>query len=187
MKLFSILCLAFFIITTSCDSPAQKTDTGKSLKVFIIRHAEKPSDGDNLCPKGLDRANLLPAVLEKIVGIPDHTYIPQINTGKTTRRVRMLQTITPFAVAHNLTLNSSFGSDEVKKAADDILKKTGKVLVVWEHSNIPALAKALGVKGKLKWDDEDYDSIWIIDFKKDTAAPELKTEQENIIPKGVCN
>ena len=59
--------------------------------------------------------------------------------------------------------------------------------MVWEHSNIPDLAKALGVKNKLKWKDEDFGSIWIIEFKKKSAAPEVRIEQENLNPKGACN
>lgn len=177
----------FVLTVTVVNSFGQKINPDIKLKVVIIRHAEKPSIGDNLCPKGLDRANLLPSVLDKIVGVPDFTYIPQVNTGKTTRSVRMLQTITPFAVEHNLVLNSDFKNDEVKKATADVLQKSGVVLMVWEHSNIPDLAKALGVNRKLKWKDEDYDSIWVLEFKKKSAEPELRIEQENIHPKGTCN
>ena len=185
MKLVSII--MFVVTVTVVNSFGQKINPDVKLKVVIIRHGEKPSTGDNLCPKGLDRANLLPAVLDKIVGVPDFTYIPTVNTGKTTRVIRMLQTVTPFAVVHNLTLNSSFKNDDVKAAADDVLKKSGVVLMVWEHSNIPDLARALGITGKLKWKDEDYGSIWIIEFKKKSAIPELRIEQENLNPRGSCN
>ena len=182
MKLVSILMLVATV--TVANSFGQKPSP--NLKVIIIRHGEKPSTGDNLCPKGLDRANQLPAVLDKVAGIPDYTYIPQVNTGKTTRSVRMLQTITPFAVEHNLVLNTAFKNDDIKNVAADVLKKTGVVLMVWEHSNIPDIAKALGIKDKLKWKDEDYGSIWIIEFAKGLTAPTLRVEQENIKPKGEC-
>jgi len=179
--------LLFILVMTAANSFGQKISPDIKLKVIIIRHGEKPSTGDNLCPKGLDRANLLPPVLDKIVGTPDFTYVPQVNTGKTTRSVRMLQTVTPFAVEHNLVLNTNFKNDEVKKAATDVLQKSGVVLMVWEHSNIPDLAKELGVTGKLKWKDEDYGSIWIIEFNKKSSPPVLRIEQENLNPKGSCN
>jgi len=65
-------------------------------------------------------------------------------------------------------------------------KNTGLVLVVWDHTNIPFIAKNLGVKGTLKWAKEDFDSIWIIDFTKDDLTPVLTKEQENIHPGGAC-
>jgi len=185
MRFISALCI--LLLLSSSDSFSQNNSSKPWLKVVIIRHGEKPSAGDNLCPKGLDRANMLPAVLDKVAGIPDYTYIPQVNTGKTTRSVRMLQTVSPFAVAHNLILNTSFKNDDVKGVAADVLKKSGVVLMVWEHSNIPDLVKALGVTGKLKWKDEDYDSIWVIEFKSKSAMPVMKIEQENLNPKGACN
>jgi hypothetical protein len=182
-----IVSIFFFVIIAVTDTFGQKLSPDIKLKVVIIRHGEKPSVGDNLCPKGLNRALALPAVLDTLTGVPDFTYIPKVNNGTETRAVRMLQTITPFAVAHNLTLNSSYKNDEIKEVAVDILKRSGVVLLVWEHSNIPELAKALGVKGKLKWKDEDFDSIWIIEFNKKTLLPTLRIEQENLKPKGVCN
>jgi hypothetical protein len=184
MKFILALCVLLF---SSSESFSQKNSSKDELKVVIIRHAEKPNAGDNLCPKGLNRALALPAVLDTITGVPDYTYIPKVNTGNTTLAVRMLQTVTPFAVAHNLILNTSFKNDDVKGVAADILKKSGVVLMVWEHSNIPDLAKALGVKNKLKWKDEDFGSIWIIEFKKKSAAPDVRIEQENLNPKGACN
>jgi len=178
-----LICIA---LTTAFPSLGQIKNKDVKLKVVIIRHGEKPPDGDNLCPRGWNRALLLPAVLDTVTGIPDFTYIPKINTGKTTRSVRMLQTITPFAVMHNLVLNSAFRNDDVQSLAKDILKKSGTILVVWDHANIPALAGALGIEGKMKWKDEDYGSIWIIEFMKRSAPPVLRIEQENLTPGGTC-
>lgn len=156
------------------------------LRVVIIRHGEKPSHGNNLCPKGQDRALALPAVLDKVVGIPNHTYIPKINTGANTSGMRMFQTVTPFSVKHNLILNSQYKDSEAEKAALEIGKKRGVVLVVWDHTNIPVMAKKLGVAGVLKWHKTDFDSIWIIDFMKGVPMPVLTIQKENIHPEGSC-
>ena len=187
MKLLLIVLFNSILLSASTNSFHHSKDPDGSLKIVIIRHGEKPSVGDNLCPKGLNRAMLLPPVLHKVAGIPAHIFIPRINTGKSTGSIRMLQTVTPFAVEYNLTINSSFDKMDVKAAAKEILKKSGTVLVVWEHSNIPDLAKALGVKGNLKWKDDDFGSIWIIEFKNNSSAPGMRIEQENLDPKGSCN
>ena len=151
-KVVIAFCFLLNLVSISMSAQSQKD---KKLKVVIIRHAEKPAVGDNLCQKGLNRANALPA--------------------------------TPFAVAHNLTLNSSFKSEEAAKLADDIKQKNGIVLVVWDHDNIPDLARAFGIKEKLQWKDEDYDSIWIVEFTNTSAAPQLRIEKENLQPKGKCD
>lgn len=184
MKLFFvfIIHLLFALPSTYC----QGKNNVVRLKVVMIRHAEKPSTGDNLCPKGLERALLLPPVLENVVGIPDFTYIPAVNTGKTTRSVRMLQTITPFAVAHNLKLNSNYKNDAVLPLAKEILRKNGTVLLVWEHSTIVQLARALGVNQNIKWKDDDYDSIWILEYGEKSSLPVFRIEQENLHPRGNC-
>jgi len=157
-----------------------------TLRVVIIRHGEKPTRGDNLCPKGLNRALALPAVLNKIMGEPDYTYVPKMETGISTSGVRMFQTITPFAVEHNLTINTNFKDSDGAKAAADVKKKSGLVLMVWDHTNIPAIAAKLGVPGVLKWSKDDFDSIWIIDFVKGKETPVMTIKQENLDPKGAC-
>ena len=76
----------------------------------------------------------------------------------------MLQTMTPFAVKHNLQINSKFDESEVKAAAADVLERSNLVLMVWEHSKIQALAQSLGATDAPKWSGRDFDGIWVITF-----------------------
>jgi hypothetical protein len=65
---------------------------------------------------------------------------------------------------------------------------------VWEHGNIPPLARALGVKGSEvpKWHGKDFDSIWKIEFTESKKG-NLKvasfdtTGRENIVPPPCSN
>lgn len=183
----TVLIPILVILVSSAN--AQLLPPGVALRVVIIRHGEKPASGGNLSCAGLNRALKLPAVLDTITGKPDYTYIPTISTGKKTSSVRMFQTVTPFAVAQNLTLNSKYAETDTKKAAAAVLKKRGIVLMVWEHSNIPPLASALGAPGKLSWSGSDFDSIWILDFKASKTSVKflkLTVEQENIVPAAGC-
>lgn len=157
-----------------------------ALKVVIIRHGEKPEKGDNLSCEGLYRAMHLPPVLDTAVGMPNYTYVPQMSTGKKTTSVRMFQTVTPFAVHKNLTIDSKYKESDTVNVAKDVLKKQGVVLMVWEHSNIPGLASQLGVPGPLSWSGKDFDSIWTITFTRSKKG-HLKFAgftigQENITP-----
>src|SRR5215213_9356656 len=105
-------------------------------KVIIIRHAEKPENGDNLSCKGLNRALELPDLLKKKIGKPDYIFVPAMNTGKNTSMARMYQTIVPFAVKYNLNINTKYVVNDAKGLARDILKRSGTVLLVWEHNHI---------------------------------------------------
>lgn len=155
------------------------------LKIVIIRHGEKPAKGNNLDCQGLNRALALPPVLNNACGgAPNYTYVPKLVLGKKTDSARMFQTVTPFAVQYNLYIDTNYTETATTALAKDILKKTGVVLVVWEHKNIPPLAQKLGVKGKLKWKGTDFDSIWTIEFPNGTAT--LTVTQEGLTPSPDC-
>ncbi len=134
---------------------------------------------------GLNRSLKLISVLNKKVGIPDYIYIPSIGNGKKTMRSRMFQTISPFAIKYNLSINSEFGGTDYESIREDLKGKKGVVLFVWDHANIVELAKALGIKTKkLNWSGTDFDSIWIITGKGKSRV--LTTDKEGIVPAANC-
>jgi hypothetical protein len=156
-----------------------------SLKVVIIRHGEKPETGDNLSCQGENRAQKLPTVLYQKFNKPNYIYVPSLGLGKSTTHARMFQTITPFAVKYNLTVNSKFDVNDYSHIAENILKKTGTVLMVWEHSAIKPLADKLGIQSPPHWDGNDFDSIWVITYPNGKAV--LSPDKEGIIPPFDCN
>jgi hypothetical protein len=166
-------------------SPATAFSADDGLKVVIIRHGEKPETGDNLSCQGENRALALPAVLSKKFGKPDYTYVPAMNLSKSSTHARMFQTVTPFAVKQNLTVNSRYAEGDVASVAKDVLKRTGLVLLVWDHSQIPPLAKALGVNHPPSWGDDDFDSIWIITHASGHAS--MSVDTQGITPSSQCN
>lgn len=90
-----------------------------------------------------------------------------------------------FAVKYNASINSKYDVDDVKEMAGAILKTPGYALVVWEHDKIDNLVKALGADTKgMKWRNDDFDSIWIINFQNGKAT--LTTDKENINPANDC-
>ena len=181
---------SFLLLFVSFGTYAQQLPVDVVLRVVIIRHGEKPDSGNNLSCTGFNRSLALPAVLDTVTGTPDFTYVPTMTTGKKSKSIRMFQTVTPFAVQKNLTINSKYSETDTSGAAKDVKEKRGMVLMVWEHGNIPGLARCLGVKGSLSWSGKDFDSIWIIDFKVDSKGklkkPTMFIEQENINPSTTC-
>jgi hypothetical protein len=176
------LLISLGIATTSCgQSKSGKTD---GLRVILIRHGEKPDDGDNLSCSGLNRSLQLPVVIKSKYGVPDYIYVPAPGTGKQTKNCRMLQTATPLAVKYNLNINTNYNVDEADKLANNIQKNRGTILVVWEHKELASIAELLGVKGKLQWDPADFDTIWVITFKHGNAV--LTKDTEGIKPSATC-
>lgn len=150
--------IALFMCLTAGVSFAQH-----SLKIIIIRHAEKPAQGDNLSCAGMDRALKLTAVLVARFGTPNFLYAAAPSLGKATKSMRMLQTISPLAIKYNLPVNTNYSVEQTKGLAANIIKKSGNVVVVWEHNELPQLLTALGVNAKkFKWKSDDFDSIWIV-------------------------
>ncbi len=182
LRILPVLCvIAFF--NSNCN--AQPKATGGIQKIVIIRHAEKPDDGDNLSCKGFNRALALPAVLYNKYKVPSKIFVPAIDNKKSTSQLRMIETITPFAIKYGVNIDSKFDVDDVNDLAAALMKTNGYALVVWEHKKIDNLLKQLGIKDKgMKWDDNDFDSILIIDFKN--GKPVLSMDKENINPADGC-
>ena len=147
-------------------------------KVVFIRHGEKPEQGDNLSCKGLNRALQLPKVLDEKVGMVNYLFVPALKLGNSTNHSRMFQTISPYAIQHNLPINTMYDETDSKGISNTIKSLEGTVLLVWEHKNILNIVKELGIAEEVSWDDSDYDSIWVITFEN--GAPVLKRETENL-------
>ena len=161
------------------------TQTATPQKIVFIRHGEKGETGDNLSCQGLNRSLQLAGVLHKKFGVFNHILVPTLNEGKSTTRSRMFQTITPYAIKENLPINTKFDEADAPGVAKSIMKQDGTVLLVWEHKNIRKIVKALGIMDDSRWDDNDFDSIWIITFPKGIAT--ISKDKEGLNPSATCN
>ena len=183
-NLLAIVAMLVFCFGLNTVLLAQSSNANAPLKVVFIRHGEKPKKGNNLTCDGFNRSLQLPNVLYKKFGIPTNLYVSALGLGEETKHCRMFETIIPFAVKYNLSINTKFEEKDASGIASEILKENGTVLVVWEHKAIAPIVNALGVKQELKWADDDFDSIWIVTFDKGTAV--LSTDKEGIVTSSVC-
>jgi hypothetical protein len=180
----TLLCSLVFL--ASCDSAKDlHNKPDEDLKVVMIRHAEKAKDGDNLSCQGQNRALQLANVLYQKIQTPDFTYVPALKADKATKHSRMFQTVTPFAVKYDLTINSKYAVDDFTEVANSVLKKHGTVLMVWSHSEMTKLAQALGVKKPPQWDDADFDTMWTITYVDGEA--QLAQDVEGLNPSIACS
>jgi hypothetical protein len=141
-------------------------------QVIIIRHAEKPSTGDDLNAKGRQRAAALvpyfleaPEVLE--FKTPVAIYAQKSTDSHKSRRP--VDTIKGLAKVLKQDL-IEYPREDAMVMVKDIMAKPkyeGRmVLICWSHTGIPDMAKAFGVKDPPEWPGTVYDRNWIITFDK---------------------
>ena len=117
--------------------------------------------------------------------------MPEIGIGgKHTTRMRMLQTVMPYAVQHNLPIDTNYEVESTRDFAKRLRRLRGNVLVVWEHHNIVEIARDLGLKDAEEWNSDDFDSIWTITFErlgrvKDDRPPKAKKPRLTISRQGL--
>lgn len=177
-----VMIALFVVLVYSTGTFAQQQDV--PLKVVFLRHGEKPKKGSNLTCAGFNRSLQLPRVIDKKFGVPNHIYVSALALGTETKHCRMFETAVPLAVKYNLTLDTKFEEKQSTELATEILKQKGVVLVIWEHKAIAPIVKALGIEEALSWDDQDFDSLWIVTIEKGKAI--LTKDKEEIVVTDVC-
>ena len=168
----SAICLLLLVAAHPATASRPRT-------VLLVRHAEKPPDGDpsvGLSAAGVKRAEALPTLFRKAADRPDPFPTPDVvfaakNTDHSHRSVR---TVKPLAAALGLKLRSDIVNDEYPKLVELLTGPTyaGKVvLVCWHHGNLPGLARGLGATGvPNKWKEDVFDRVWQLDFAADGSV-----------------
>jgi hypothetical protein len=167
--------------------------------IVFLRHAEKPKAGlGQLDCQGLNRAMKLPAVLARTFypgaasPKPAAIFAPNPAVQKKDKGddydyVRPLATIEPTAISLGLPVDVQIGFDDDKSLRKALEKKDYRdalILVAWEHSVIPDVARKLlkdggGEPNRVPdWDKHDFDGMYVvtIDWDNETAEFERKTE-----------
>jgi hypothetical protein len=123
-----------------------------NLTIFIVRHAEKPTEGNDLAPEGVARAQEYIQYFQKQVK-PDGQPIRWnflFASAESDKSDRPFLTIQPLAEAIHVDIDTDFKN----KHFDDLVKELRKnkankfdnanVLICWHHGEILDLASALG-------------------------------------------
>ena len=166
--------LCLFPLTARCEV---KPGTGpKNTTVLIIRHAEKPDDGDGLTPAGEARAK---AYAEYFRDFKFHSEPVKLDAifaaadSKNSRRPRL--TVEPLARALGLAVNTSYRDKEVQPLASELeAHDSGKnVLVCWHHGAMIELLRAMGADPETllpggKWPGDEYH--WVVVLRYDAEG-----------------
>ncbi len=171
--IFITFCLTWFIVSPFAY--------GRPAEVIIMRHGEKPDQGDDLSLKGRERAAaLVPFFLSRAGEMPVAIYAQR--AGGEHRSRRMVETVAP--LAHELKLDvktweRSQYTDMIKEILDKPEYDGKIVLICWEHKAILDLATALGIAAPPDWPGQTFDRLWIINLNSGKAT--LKQESERLM------
>lgn len=158
-------------------------------RVIIIRHAEKPPNGPEVSALGCERAYQLPNFFKQY---SDIAAIYAQQPKGTNSSIRALETITPTAIVNNLKINNTYQRDSYTDLVHEILADSNldqkTVVISWEHSVIPSIAAALGVRLStklLQWPSSVFDQAWVISFESSSRSAHLDIVAEHVLPNDV--
>ncbi|MFI5361409.1 MAG: histidine phosphatase family protein [Elusimicrobiota bacterium] len=158
-------------------------------QVIIIRHGEKPDEGNELSPRGFQRAQALVDFFEHSPAVTRHgtpAAIYAMNPKDEDGSLRPIQTVTPLAEALGLRIDHDYVKDELPQLVKDIKANhayDGKmVLICWEHKMIPVLVSDFGWNSAPKsWKGKVFDQAWVLDFEGD-AVSSFRIVPEHVLP-----
>jgi hypothetical protein len=142
--------------------------------ILIIRHGEKPPEGDasvHLSTQGEQRAAALHELFERSEKRPKPFPVPDdvFATAASRHSKRPIETVKPLVNLLRIPFNKEHADDDFQIVANEIFhnkKYEGKtILICWHHGKIPELARALKVvDAPSKWNDLLFDRIWRITY-----------------------
>ena len=174
MKLLFASLAATLLFPTAGKRPSGPAE------IIVIRHGEKPADKENphLSPEGIRRAEELVTFMTTDPGITKGGAPAVIYATRTTKDddgQRTQETVAPLARALKLEVQTPYLGKEYRKLAKAVLKNPAlvgkRILICWNHENLPQLAAALGVSPEPgKWKDRIYDRVWVISYRNGKAS-----------------
>ena len=153
-------------------------------RIMIIRHAEHHADPgfteddepgeQSLTIRGWQRAGALVGLFGPRGDpdlVPDAIFTSTI--GHDSPSHRPVETVAPLYAVMEAVMEAdggvhydrSFPKPDVEGLMGAVMKRSGNVLICWEHSCIPDAVAALPNAPKVpeEWPSERYDLIWILD------------------------
>ncbi len=159
-------------------------------QVVLIRHGEKPDQGNDLSEVGYQRAKLLPNffntnAIVKEFGPPIAIYAmaPSEEDGS----LRPIETVTPLAESLDpkLDIQKEYKKKDIEPLVSDILSNKSyeghMVVICWEHHMIPKIVKQFGWKNAPQWDDNVFDRAWVLGFTDDQVSS-FQNIPQNLLP-----
>ncbi len=163
-------------------------------QILLIRHGEKPDQGNELSQQGWLRAKALPNLFLKrtdfsTYGLPAVFYA--MSPSKLGGSVRAIQTVKFASEQFHVPVETRFTRDQVSELVANIKNDqslNGKMIVIcWEHKVLLDIAAQLGVKQNLSWPSEQYDRVWNLTFDNQGKLKKFQDLPQRLLPSDLQN
>ena len=155
-------------------------------EIVILRHAEKPSSGNELSTRGWDRARALPALFSSRPEL-NQFGAPVAVIGmsqKAGHSIRSVQTVSYLAQSLGLRTNTDYRPGDVDQLVEDISRDArldGKTVVIcWHRDNLPDLIEAFGGPSIGKVPSAQFDRLWVL--RPTRNGMQMRDVPQNILP-----
>ena len=165
-----------------------------AVKIMVIRHAEKPRDGDSgvddlgemskhdLTVRGWQRAGALACLFAPTQGLLQDARLARpgflfasaasgdASIDDASRSPRPKETIKPLAQKLQLEIDLRFSKGQEQEVARAAQACDGVVLIAWQHEAIHSIANAIlgdGISPQ-NWPDNRFDVVYV--FTLDTST-----------------
>ncbi|HEY0321945.1 MAG TPA: hypothetical protein VGC66_13380 [Pyrinomonadaceae bacterium] len=137
----------------------------QNANVLMIRHGEKPTQGDGLAVPGQERAQAYVVYFQNyFIGSQAVQFKYLFASEDSSASHRPLLTIEPLSKALGLKINDKHLDKDYQKVADNILQKpkynNSDILICWHHGEILQLAQALGVDASKLPSTSNWPTSW---------------------------
>lgn len=186
-----VISTAFLAISHYVQKSGASNSSGlRNTVVLIIRHAEKPDNGDGLSPTGEERARTYVNYFQNFTVDSKPlrlNYLFSAADSKQSRRPRL--TLEPLSKTLGLPIDSRFKDKQFLELAQEIQNRPhGKnILICWHHGQIPQLLRALGADPEnlipgAKWKADVFG--WLIQLRYDENGKLFESirTNENLLP-----
>jgi len=178
----SALSLLIVLTTVACSHVEAKPHPSQSAvavpglsndTILVIRHAEKPLDGNGLTPTGIQHALAYVHYFQAYTISGQRIRFDDLfaaHDSKNSMRPRL--TLEPLSQALRIPLQTQYKQDDYADlvAGLQTLGPGKKILICWHHKRIPDLLSELGADPNLllpngTWPDDQYS--WVIQLRYD--------------------
>ena len=186
-----VISTAFWAISHYVQKSGANNSSGlRNTVVLIIRHAEKPDNGDGLSPTGEERARTYVNYFQNFTVDSKPlrlNYLFSAADSKQSRRPRL--TLEPLSKTLGLPIDSRFKDKQFLELVQEIQNRPhGKnILICWHHGQIPQLLRALGADPEklilgAKWTADVFG--WLIQLRYDENGKLFESIRinENLLP-----
>ncbi len=192
LQFVSMRNLIFTLLTSLLLSTIPGLTYAMPAEVLLIRHAEKPTEGDEgmeLSEKGWLRANALPQLFKQ----PEFKNLMErqvvliaMAQKRPNSSIRPIQTLKYLSESLMIKIETPYTRDDYQFLVNQLRKNpyfnNKTVIICWEGTVLSSIAKSLGVFPVPELRKRDFDRAWVVSFNQNGAISRFQDLPQRLLP-----